>query len=420
VLLLTAATFAWSKETCAQVDQVNLNSLVDEIFKVSPNPDAMTMVMWMPEEYWRVSNEGSGMAKEQLEEMLAVLRPYTLIAAVDGTVGPFGGVRYVSEPTLRESIWLVDGDGNTYRPLPEKQVDPDTRNLLAMMTPIWSQLMGATGEHFVAFAFPVKDGQGHRIAEATMEGQFSVRVGQEEFSWRLPLGSLIPQKVCPVDGELMSGAWRYCPWHGVELLGVVDTGGVETPDSAVSVEEPVGIEFDMTPTVVLETTLGRIVIELDRERAPITVANFLTHVNAGFYDGLIFHRVMPNFVIQTGLLTTDYVPRRSSAAFLQNEGNNGLKNLRGTLGMARGEDPHTAKSQFFINVNDNPQLDTDEEEWGWAVFGKVIEGMDVVDRIKGVPTEDLGTREYVPVEPIVIQRCHVTTGPDTTSAAATL
>ena len=152
-----------------------------------------------------------------------------------------------------------------------------------------------------------------------------------------------------------------------------------------------------------------IVMELDRVNAPKSVNNFEVHVNVGFYNGLQFHRVMPNFVIQAGLLTSDYAPRRSSAAFLQNEGDNGLKNVRGTVAMARGSDPHSAKSEFFINVKDNPQRDTDEEEWGWAVFGQVIEGLDVVDRIKEVPTRQRGTREDIPVDAILIESAYMTT-----------
>jgi cyclophilin family peptidyl-prolyl cis-trans isomerase len=163
------------------------------------------------------------------------------------------------------------------------------------------------------------------------------------------------------------------------------------------------------PLCVLETSMGTIVMELDRENAPRSVNNFEVHVNAGFYNGLQFHRVMPNFVIQAGLLTADYAPRRSSAAFLQNEGDNGLKNLRGTLAMARGTDPHSAKSEFFINVKDNPQLDTDEDEWGWAVFGKVIQGLDVVDQIKDVPTRTRGTREDIPQDAVMISRAYMTT-----------
>lgn len=168
-------------------------------------------------------------------------------------------------------------------------------------------------------------------------------------------------------------------------------------------------ETDMHPVVVLETNMGTITLELDREKAPKTVANFLVHVGVGFYDGLIFHRILGSpKVIQAGLLTADYAPRRSSAAFLQNEGDNGLLNKRGTVAMARGGDPHSAKSEFFINVADNPQLDTSEDKWGWAVFGKVIEGMDVVDAIADLPTRTRGKREFVPEEPLpIIERCYV-------------
>jgi hypothetical protein len=206
--------------TVFQASQVNVNSLVNEIQKMSEKTDQASFVWWMPEEFWRVTNEGSGQTEEQLEELLAMLRPYTLIAVVDGTIGPFGGITYVPEPTLRTSVWLVDGAGDTYRPLPEEQIDPDTRNLIAVFRPLLANMLGEMGEHMVFVAFPATDGQGHRIAEATKEGRFSVRVGQEEFEWRLPLGSLVPQKICPVDGELLGGAWKFCPWHGAELLDV--------------------------------------------------------------------------------------------------------------------------------------------------------------------------------------------------------
>ncbi len=180
----------------------------------------------------------------------------------------------------------------------------------------------------------------------------------------------------------------------------------EQADTDVEEEQPQAPP-DSTPTVVLETTMGRIVMELDQRAAPATVTNFLRHVNQQFYKDLIFHRVRPEFMIQAGLLTDNYERRISPAAFVQNEGDNGLSNERGSVAMARGADPHSAKTEFFINVDDNPQLDTDEEEWGYCVFGHVIEGMDVVDRIKDVPTRTRGTRESVPVDPIVIDAAYV-------------
>jgi cyclophilin family peptidyl-prolyl cis-trans isomerase len=177
--------------------------------------------------------------------------------------------------------------------------------------------------------------------------------------------------------------------------------------SETDVEEAPAAPPDSTPTVVFETTMGRIVMELDQRAAPATVTNFITHVSQQFYKGLIFHRVRPEFMIQAGLLTENYERRLSPAAYLMNEGDNELSNVRGAVSMARGSDPHTAKTEFFINVDDNPQLDTTEDEWGYCVFGHVIEGMDVVDQIRVVPTRDRGTRESVPVDAIVIDTAYV-------------
>lgn len=172
-------------------------------------------------------------------------------------------------------------------------------------------------------------------------------------------------------------------------------------------EEVVAPPPDSTPTVVFETSMGRIVMELDQRAAPGTVTNFLLHVNQQFYKDLLIHRVRSNFMVQMGLLTDNYERRLSPVAYLQNEGDNGLLNVRGAVAMARGSDPHTAKTEFFINVKDNPQLDTSEDTWGYCVFGHVIEGMDVVDVIKMVPVRDRGTRESVPVDAIVITSAYV-------------
>lgn len=177
--------------------------------------------------------------------------------------------------------------------------------------------------------------------------------------------------------------------------------------SDTDVEEAVAPPPDSTPTVVFETSMGRIVMVLDQAAAPATVTNFVRHVGQQFYKDLIFHRVRSNFMIQAGLLTSNYEIRRSPAAMLQNEGGNGLSNVRGAVAMAHAVDPHTGKTEFFINVKDNPQLDTTDDKWGWCVFGRVIEGMDVVDQIKMVPVRDRGTRESVPVDAIVIDTAYV-------------
>jgi len=163
------------------------------------------------------------------------------------------------------------------------------------------------------------------------------------------------------------------------------------------------------PRVALETSLGTIVLELDPGKAPKTVENFLGYVRKGQYDGTIFHRVIRNFMVQGGGFDAD-MNQKPVGAPIRNEANNGLKNLRGTIAMARTMDPHSATAQFFINTVDNRPLDytaQTTEGWGYAVFGRVVEGMEVVDAIEGVRTGRRGPHGDVPIEPIVLTRAHV-------------
>ena len=175
---------------------------------------------------------------------------------------------------------------------------------------------------------------------------------------------------------------------------------------------PAAAAVDSTPAVVLETTLGRIVMRLDRRKAPMTVAHILSHVEAGFYDSLMFHRVIPNFIIQVGLLRADGAQRSSDAQPVPNEAQNGLTNVRGAVGLARPRDPHMGAREFFIDVKDNPALDFKAptlEGFGYAVFGHVIEGMDVVDRIAALPTGRRFGVPNVPMTPVLITHAWVDT-----------
>lgn len=157
------------------------------------------------------------------------------------------------------------------------------------------------------------------------------------------------------------------------------------------------------PVYVLDTSLGAITIELNAEKAPVTVKNFEDYAKAKHYDGLIFHRVIPGFMIQGGGFTPD-MDQRETKAPIKNEAKNGLKNLRGTLAMARTNVVDSATSQFFINVKDNDFLNhQDESNFGYAVFGKVLTGMDIVDKIVNTPTETKGRYENVPSKPVVIK-----------------
>lgn len=164
------------------------------------------------------------------------------------------------------------------------------------------------------------------------------------------------------------------------------------------------------PKVRLVTNFGPIVIELDPARAPKTVENFLAYVRSGHYQGTIFHRVWRGFMIQGGGFTPDF-REKSTRGEIRNEADNGLKNLTGTVAMARRPDAHSASAQFFVNTVDNTMLDHrgkgSDDDWGYAVFGKVISGMDVVRRIEALPVSDVGPYEKVPQKDVIIEKAEI-------------
>ncbi len=165
------------------------------------------------------------------------------------------------------------------------------------------------------------------------------------------------------------------------------------------------------PTARIETSMGTIVLELDAENAPITVANFIDYAKDGFFEGTIFHRVIDGFMIQGGGLTADMRDKPNKKAPIKNEAANGLRNERGTVAMARTQVVDSATSQFFINVDDNDFLDhtaPTPQGFGYAVFGKVTEGMATVDAIRQVRTGNKGMHQDVPLQPVVIERVTVT------------
>ena len=161
--------------------------------------------------------------------------------------------------------------------------------------------------------------------------------------------------------------------------------------------------------VIMRTTFGEIKLELDAESAPKTVANFLMYAREGFYDGTIFHRVIDNFMIQGGGFDTS-MQQKSTSDPVDNEADNGLKNDTGTIAMARTMEPHSATAQFFINVKDNDFLNHSGKTmqgWGYTVFGKVVEGQDVLDKIRGVPTTSRAGHQDVPEDPVIIEAVEV-------------
>jgi cyclophilin family peptidyl-prolyl cis-trans isomerase len=163
------------------------------------------------------------------------------------------------------------------------------------------------------------------------------------------------------------------------------------------------------PQVELATSMGTIVIELEREKAPQSADNFLQYVKEGHYNGTVFHRVIPGFMVQGGGFTPD-MREKPTRSPIKNEAGNGLRNVTGTLAMARTPNPHSAAAQFFINVADNAFLDfraATPEGYGYAVFGKVVKGMDVVNRIVQVPTTSRPPHANVPQKPVVIERARI-------------
>ena len=162
--------------------------------------------------------------------------------------------------------------------------------------------------------------------------------------------------------------------------------------------------------VEMHTSKGLITLELDAEKAPVTVANFIEYVKSGHFDGTIFHRVIPGFVIQGGGMESG-MKEKPTQPPIENEADNGLKNVTGSICMARTNDPHSATSQFFINLKDNQFLDhtgKNPQGWGYAVFGQVTDGMDIVEAIAAVQTGNAGFHQDVPVEDIVVEKVTIT------------
>lgn len=198
---------------------IDLQTIVQETQKMSQSRDEMSFVWWMPEQFWQASMaKDPAVTKKQLDAILETIRPYTMIAVVDGRVGAFGGVTYRSEEAIRTSVTIKDARGWSYAPLSESAVDADTKNLLQMMKPIIGNMMGPLGEnmHFLLFESKSKDGR--PVADPTREGVLKILVAGKEFKYRLPLGSVLPPKYDPKTGEKFSGNYKYNPFTGSDLV----------------------------------------------------------------------------------------------------------------------------------------------------------------------------------------------------------
>jgi cyclophilin family peptidyl-prolyl cis-trans isomerase len=190
-----------------------------------------------------------------------------------------------------------------------------------------------------------------------------------------------------------------------QLLLTLALLGIACSQPSFAIEkaaEPKPAPAVYSPQLQVFTSMGNFTIELNPERAPLTVANILAYVDSGHYTNTLIHRVVANFVIQGGGFNADYTPK-SAPLKVNNESGNGLSNVRGTVGLARSSDPHGGNAQFYVNLNDNAALDPNATRWGYTVFGRVTEGMDVVERIGNVATGAHGPlKEETPIKPVVI------------------
>lgn len=198
--------------------KVDLNALIGETQKLSEKTTEMTLIWWIPLEFWAATfAQDPNMTPAQTEEFLKVLRPYTLLAVVDGAVGTFGGITYRPEAEIRSNLTLRDSKGASIPPIETSAVSGDVINLIQMMKPVLANMLGPMGENFNFYIFPASTPDGAVIADGKKKGAFSVKLDNREFRWKLPLDSLLPPKTCAKCKESCKGSWDYCPWCGTKL-----------------------------------------------------------------------------------------------------------------------------------------------------------------------------------------------------------
>jgi hypothetical protein len=199
-------------------DRIDLQMLVQETQKMSQDSKEMTLVWWLPEQFWLASlAQHPTVSKAMTDQFVETIRPYTMIAVIDGKMGAFGGVTYTSEATVRTNTKLEDAVGRSYAPLREDKVDADTKNLMQMMKPVLVNMLGPMGQNMHFILFQSKDKGDRSIADAKRDGSFKVIVGSKEFKFRLPLGSVLPPKYDPKTGEKFPGNYNYNPFTGSKL-----------------------------------------------------------------------------------------------------------------------------------------------------------------------------------------------------------
>jgi len=216
VSLILLCLFLYSH--IAYTQEKSLDALIQETQKNSQKPDQVTLLWWIPTEFWKLSMAADAtVTNEQIDEIIKLTGSYTLFIVVDARMGSFGGLTYKTEQNIRDSIAIKDMKGRIYKPLSKNSIDPDTNNFLKMIKPILEEMLGSMGQNMHFVLFPSKSDHGEPIIESKNKGKFSVLLGNEEFTWKLPLDSLISVKTCPRCSEICKGSWEYCAWCGTKL-----------------------------------------------------------------------------------------------------------------------------------------------------------------------------------------------------------
>jgi hypothetical protein len=218
-LAALAFILSGSGEAAAQAPKLNVAEIVRDTQKSTSGSGEINMVWWLPDEFWQASiaaNPDSTPA--QYESFRKVVHPYFIIGVVSGKVASFGAIVYRPEPEIRLLVQLKDKEGAITKPLAEDKIDPSLAALLGLMKPITARMMGPLGENFQFYIFPGTQKDGGRICDPLKDGSCEVDLGERVFKWRLPLGSLLPKQQCPLCGETLSGAYKYCPYDGTKLV----------------------------------------------------------------------------------------------------------------------------------------------------------------------------------------------------------
>jgi hypothetical protein len=221
-LLLLSITLLTSTPSYAQKLDVDYAQFLKETQKSNNNPDGLNLIWWIPAEFWKLALQNNPeITAQQIEEFCTVMAPYSLFAVVDGQLGDKkakGEVHYVSYDVLRKSISLIDAEDRIFKPIDNDLLDPTVQTLLSSFKPVLKGMMGKLGENMHFFVFSDLNDEEDRISDPFAKGNVHLQVNNKEFFWRTPLGSLVPQKICPKDQEKLNGAWDYCPFHGDKLM----------------------------------------------------------------------------------------------------------------------------------------------------------------------------------------------------------